>query len=38
MEFRLGIFPMPENPVYCASKYGVVGFSRSIAVILHSIL
>ncbi|CAD5119981.1 DgyrCDS8566 [Dimorphilus gyrociliatus] len=26
-----GLFPMSENPVYSASKYGVVGYSRSIA-------
>ncbi|RDD43040.1 15-hydroxyprostaglandin dehydrogenase [NAD(+)] [Trichoplax sp. H2] len=25
-----GILPMPSGPVYCASKFGVVGFSRSL--------
>ena len=25
-----GLFPQAASPVYCASKYGVVGFSRSL--------
>ena len=26
----LGVVPMAFGPVYCASKHGVVGFSRSL--------
>ena len=25
-----GLVPMPDSPAYCASKFGVVGFSRSL--------
>lgn len=25
----LGLVPIPSDPGYCASKFGVVGFSRS---------
>ena len=28
----VGIFPMPFAPSYCASKHGIVGFTRSMTV------
>jgi len=36
--FLLGIVPMLYAPTYCASKHGVVGFSRSMKVNTHCIL
>ena len=27
----LGLYPMPDSPVYCAAKAGVIGFSRALA-------
>ena len=28
-----GLVPMPYGPAYCASKHGVVGFTRSMKVV-----
>ena len=34
--YYIGVVPAADAPVYCASKHGVVGFTRSMTVCAHT--
>lgn len=36
--YIVGILPMPYAPNYCASKHGIVGFTRSMTVSYRGLL